>query len=321
VDLRRQLGAQSDLGHVGAETIFAALLERGTVPLPSVRTIGRILQRRGILDGARRIRRPAPPPGWYLPEVAARRAELDSIDAVEGLAIKDGPYMEVLNAVSLHGGLVGSWPRAEAVTAAWVVEQLIAHWRGVGLPGYAQFDNDTVFTGPHYHPDTIGRVMRLCLGLGIVPVFAPPRETGFQAMIENYNGLWQAKVWARFTFTTAEQVREQSDRFVAASRRHRSERIDAAPPRRAFPEGWELDLQAHPRGRIIFVRRTDAAGAVRVLERTFAVDPRWVHRLTRVELDLDAGKLRCFALRRREPAVQPMLKEIDHRMPKRKFRE
>jgi hypothetical protein len=102
--------------------------------------------------------------------------------------------------------------------------------------------------------------MRLCLSLGIVPVFAPPRETGFQAMIENYNGLWQAKVWARFTFTTPEQVQEQSDRFVAASRGHRSERIDAAPSRRAFPEDWELDPQAHPRGRIIFLRRTDAAG-------------------------------------------------------------
>ena len=246
---------------------------------------------------------------------------MDSIDIVEGLAIKDGPYLEVLNAVSLHGGLVGSWPHEGAVTAVWVVEALIEHWRGVGLPSYAQFDNDTIFTGPHTHPDVVGRVMRLCLSLGVVPVFAPPRETGFQAMIENYNGQWQAKVWARFTFTTPEQVREQSARFVTAVRGRRSERIDAAPPRRAFPAGWTLDLQAHPRGRIIFLRRTDAAGAVRVLERTFAVDSRWANRLVRVELDLDAGKMRSYALRRKEPTVQPLLKEIDHRMPKRKFRE
>ena len=51
--------------------------------------------------------RPAPPPGWYLPDLAARRAELDSFDIVEGLVIKGGPHVEVLNAVSLHGGLVG----------------------------------------------------------------------------------------------------------------------------------------------------------------------------------------------------------------------
>ena len=321
MDLRQQLTERSDLGHNGAEAIFEALLERGIEPLPSIRTIGRILQRRGALDGKRRVRRPPPPPGWYLPEVAQRLAELDSIDIVEGLAIKDGPYLEVLNAVSLHGGLVGSWPHEEAVTAAWVVEALIEHWRGVGLPSSAQFDNDTIFTGPHAHPDTIGRVMRLCLGLGVVPVFVPPRETGFRAMIEGYNGLWQAKVWARFTFATPGGVRLQSDRFVAAVRARRSERIETAPSRRAFPVPWRLDLQAHPRGRIIFVRRTDAVGAVRLLERSHAVDPRWTNRLVRAEFDLDAGKIRVYALRRKEPTVQPMLREIDHRLPRRKFRE
>jgi hypothetical protein len=319
LDLRRPLAEQSDLGHSGAEMIFEALLERGTTPLPSIRTIGRILRRRGALDGKRRVRRPPPPPGWYLPDVAARQAELDSIDIVEGLAIKDGAYLEVLNAVSLHGGLVGSWPHDGAVTAAWVVEMLIEHWRGVGLPRSAQFANDAIFTGPHTHPDTIGRVMRLCLNLGIVPVFVPPPETGFQARIEGYNGLWQAKVWARFTFTTLGGVQEQSNRFVAAVRARRSERIDTAPSRRAFPTPWQLDLQAHPRGRILFVRRTDAAGAVRLLERRFAVDPRWANRLVRAEFDLDAGRIRFYALRRKEPTVQPMLRETDHRLPKRKF--
>ena len=144
------------------------------------------------------------PPGWYLPDVAARRAELDSIDIVEGLVIKGGPHVEVLNAISLHGGLVGSWPMAAAVTAKAVVEALVEHWRAVGLPGYAQFDNDTIFQGPHQHKDVVGRVMRLCLGLGVVPVFAPPRETGFQATIESFNGRWQAKVWARFTHESLE---------------------------------------------------------------------------------------------------------------------
>jgi hypothetical protein len=321
LDLRRQLAEQSDLGHGGAQAIFEALLERGTTPLPSIRTIGRVLRRRGALDGKRRVRRPPPPPGWYLPDVAARQAELDSIDIVEGLAIKGGPYLEVLNAVSLHGGLVGSWPHEGAVTAAWAVEALIEHWRGVGLPRYAQFDNDTIFTGPHTRRDTIGRVMRLCLGLGVVPVFVPPRETGFQAMIEGYNGLWQAKVWARFTFTAPAGVREQSDRFVAAVRARRSERIDTAPARRAFPAPWRLDLQSHPRGRIVFVRRTGAVGAVRLLERSHAVDPRWANRLVRAEFDLDAGKIRVYALRRKEPTAQPMLREIDHRLPRRRFRE
>ena len=105
--LRRELKDTSDLGEFGAAAIREALEAGASRPLPSVRTIGRILERRGALDGRRRVRRPAPPPGWYLPEVAARRAELDSFDIVEGLVIKGGPQVEVLNGVSLHGGLVG----------------------------------------------------------------------------------------------------------------------------------------------------------------------------------------------------------------------
>jgi hypothetical protein len=51
---------------------------------------------------------------------------------------------------------------------------LVAHGRELGLPAYAQFDNDTVFQGAHQYPDTIGRVARLCLSLHVVPMFAPP---------------------------------------------------------------------------------------------------------------------------------------------------
>src|SRR4051794_24867706 len=178
--------AQSDLGAIGADAIRRQLRDQGVAAVPSVRTINRILGRRGALDGRTRTRRPPPPKGWYLPEVARAGAELDSIDIVEGLVIKDGPHVEVLNVVSLHGGLSASWPVAAPVTSALTVESLVEHWREVGLPGYAQFANDMIFHGTHRYPDALGRVIRLCLSLGVVPVFVPPREMGFQAMIESY---------------------------------------------------------------------------------------------------------------------------------------
>src|SRR5437868_1513300 len=115
LEVHREL-AHSDLGAVGAYAIRQALLAEGLTPVPSVRTINRILGRRGALDRRPRTRRPAPPKGWYLPDVAKAAAELDSIDIVEGLVIKDGPHVEVLNAVSLHGGLTTSWPVDSPVT-------------------------------------------------------------------------------------------------------------------------------------------------------------------------------------------------------------
>ena len=96
---RAELKGFSDLGEFGARAIHDALVARGERAVPSVRTIGRILERRGALDGRRRVRRPAPPPGWYLPAVAARRAELDSFDIVEGLVIRGGTAVE-----HPHGG-------------------------------------------------------------------------------------------------------------------------------------------------------------------------------------------------------------------------
>jgi hypothetical protein len=274
LEVRRQLQTTSDLGFHGAAIIRQALEARGIASLPAVRTVNRILRRRGALDGQQRVRRPPPPLGWYLPQVAARRYELDSVDVVEGLVIKGGPQVEVLNAVSLHGGLVASWPVQASVTAKLVVA-----------------------------------------------VFVPPREPGFQAAIESYNGTWQAKVWSRFVHDDLSGLQGRSRRHVAALRRHRADRIESAPTRRAFPERWSLNLQARLKGRIVYLRRTDATGVVEVLGRSFEVDRQWVHRLVRAEVDLDGGMIRFYRLRRREPGDQPVITEVAHRIKHKRFCE
>jgi len=313
--------AHGDLGAIGAVAIRQALVDQGLAQPPAERTINRILARRGALDGRKRARRPPPPKGWYLPDVAKATAELDSFDIVEGLVIKDGPHVEVLNCVSLHGGLVASWPVESPVTSQLTVESLVAHWRAFGLPGYAQFDNDMIFHGTHRYPDALGRVLRLCLSLGVVPVLVPPRETGFQAMIESYNGWWQAKVWARFQHPSLEALQAQSARYVAAHRQRAAARIEAAPGRRPFPRSWRLDLQAHPQGRLVFLRRSNGQGEVQLLGRALAVDPLWQHRLVRADVDLTKCRIRCYTLRRRAADQQPMVKETRYALPRRPFSE
>lgn len=318
--MRRDLRTHSALGEFGAEAIYRALHEQGLQGTPSVRTIGRILERCGVLDGRRRIRRGAPPPGWYLPDVAKQLTELDSFDVVEGLVIQGALDVTVLTAISLHGGLAQAWPR-QKITAKAVTSALLEHWQHVGLPGYAQFDNDTVFQGPHQYRDTLGRVIRLCLSLNVVPVFAPPRETGFQAAIEHFNGYWQAKVWQRFHFNSRGHLQQQSARFIAALHKRRAVRIDNAPPRTPIPEHWHLDFQKLTAGRIIYLRRTNDAGAVSLLGHRFHVDRNWPHRLVRAEIDLAENRIAFYALRRRNPNWQPLLTTIEHRIPERPFKE
>jgi hypothetical protein len=236
--LRRDLKEHSDRGEFGARAIYRELLTCGHPTVLSLRTIGRILERRGALDGRRRIHRRPPPRGWYLPDVAPAHAELDSFDLVEGLAL---------------------------------------------------------------------------------PVFVPPYERGFQAAIENFNGRWQAKVWVRVHHDSLGTLQERSQRYIAALRRRMAERIDAAPTRRPFPASWQPDLQAHPQGQMIFVRRTSEQGNVSLLGHTFAVDPLWPHRLVRCEVQLNTNTIRFYALRRRAPTHQPLLREIPYVLPRRRF--
>jgi transposase-like protein len=319
--LRRQLRQDSDLGAYGAEAIQQALRAEGLAGPPSIRTIHRILQRRGALDGRRRVRRPPPPRGWYLPDLAKGRVELDSFDIVEGLALQGGLQVEVLNGVSLHGGLPVSWPVAAPVAAKMAVMSLVEHWREVGLPRYAQFDNDMIFQGTHRYPDALGRVIRACLSLGVTPVFVPPTEMGFQAAIESYNGWWQARVWLRFRHASVADRCDRSGRHVRALRQHRRARIEVAPERRPFPPGWQLDLQATPQGRLIYLRRADGQGGVEVLGQRWQVSENWPHRRVRVEVDLTGERLRFYTLRRRDPKSQPLVLEVPYQLPRRRFQE
>lgn len=283
--------------------------------MPSVRTVGRILERHGALDRRRR-RPPTPPAGWYLPEVREWQAELDSFDTIEGLRLGSGEDVTILTGISLHGGLAAAWPE-RSITMARTCSALVEHWVSVGLPGYAQFDNDGRFVGGNSTRDAIGPVIRTCLAVGVTPVFAPPRESGFQAAIESLNGRWQAKLWARSRDVTLAELRERSRRYIAATRQRSAVRIDAAPPRRPFPTALEVDLEAAPAGRIVYLRRTTDSGSATVLGRPFHVDRHWLRRLVRAEVDLDLGTLRFFALRRRDPTDQPLLREAAYHPPAR----
>jgi hypothetical protein len=318
--IRRQLRTKSDLGEYGPEAIQRELQQRRERVIPGVATIARILSRRGALDGRKRVRRTAPPPGWFLSDVAHKRAEMDNFDAIEDLVIRGGIDVNVLTGISLHGGLCAAWPAAQ-ITAKITVDCLLEHWREVGLPRYAKFDNGTVFHGTHRWPDSLGRVTRMCLSLAVTPVFAPPLCRGFQADIEAFNRRWQDAVWSRFTFRNRDEAVAQSARFVAAHRRRYAVRIEDAPARRPFPKNWRLNLQKPLKGTVIYVRETNAQGQAEVLGHTFDVSPVWVHRLVRAEVDLTKGQIRFHALRRKDPHNHLLLATHDYDTPTKRFTE
>lgn len=314
--VRRELRDESALGEYGAVAIHHALRERRVIaPVPAVRTIARILARRGAIDRRVRIRRPPPPRGWHLPVVRSGEAELDCFDVIEDLKLEGGPLVDVITGVSLHGGLPAAWPVATATTAM-ILWSLQTHWQAQGRPRYAQFDNDTRFQGPHQFADTFGRVVRFCLQLGVTPVFAPPYEFGLQNAIEQFNGLYTGKVWRRFHYASLAEFSTQSERYLAARRARLVRRLAQAPARTAWPPAWEFQPRVLPAAVVIFIRRTSATGRLAVLGHEWLVDRHWCHRLVRAEVDLQANEIRCTALRRRDPEAQPLLTVLPYRYPR-----
>jgi hypothetical protein len=319
LSIRARLRDESSLGHYGPDAILREFDALGEEPVPSRATIARIVKRRGALERRQRVRRPSPPRGWYLPAVARGRAELDSFDFIEDLKIRGGSRFDVLTGVSLHGGLPAAFPMLRRSSQA-TVKALVRHWRKHGLPDYAQFDNDTVFQGAHQFRDTVGRVTRLCLSLGIVVVFAPPREHGPQNLTEGHNAQWRAKFWRRVPCHNLRDVSRGSDAYIEALIRYRAPRIAAAPPRRPFPKGWRFDVDAPLSGTIIYLRRLDDEGRAHLLGRTFAVARSRPQRLVRAEVRLDSNRIAFFGLSRRETSRQPHLKTVRYRLVQRPFK-
>lgn len=319
LQIRACLREQSVLGEYGADAIERALHQEHSAELVSRATINRVLKRHGATDAHGRVRRPAPPKGWYLPEVAAGRAEVDCFDFIEDLKIADGPLVGVLTGKSLHGALTDAWV-LDKLSAKGSVPCLLRRWRCDGLPAYAQFDNDTVFQGAHQFPDTVGRISRLCLALGVIPVFVPPMEHGMQNLIESFNALWQAKVWQRYHVNGAAELQARSDAYIAAHRARSRQAADVAPPRRPMPEHFEFDGGVPLSGQMIFIRRTAESGNVHLLGQHFAVSPEWPHRLVRCEVDFDHHCIRCFTLRRRAPTEQALLATLEYHRPHKPFR-
>lgn len=307
--LRSEL-RESVLGEYGACAIHSAL-QNELAHVPSEATINRVLCRLGLQDAVRRVRRPAPPKGWYLPSVLTGSDELDCFDYIEDLKIADGPLVDALTAKSLHGALTDAWP-VSSMSAKATVLCLLARWQRDGLPAYAQFDNGTVFQGAHQFADTVGRVSRLCLQLNVIPVFVPPLEHGMQNIIESFNALWQAKVWLRHRVSSLCQLKACSDEYIVAHRARTQVLAEAAPSRRPIPKRFKFAPHAPVRGQMIFIRRTDETGHVHMLGRRFGVSRTWLHRLVRCEVDFNHRCIKCFGLRRRMPIEQPLLTTIPY---------
>lgn len=159
--------AHSDLEAIGADAIRQALLEQSLDQVPAIRTINinRILARRGALDSYRRTRRPPPAAGICPMWPRQRRnwtALISSRDWSSKTAPDRGPQRPLVAWRS--GGFLAFFVAGHIANDHNLAGCALP---AVGLPAYAQFDNDMIFQGTPRYPEALGRVIRLCLSVRV----------------------------------------------------------------------------------------------------------------------------------------------------------
>ena len=178
----------------GAQAIQWELEDGSAQPLPSLRTIHRILVRHDLTR--RRTGRYEPKGRKYPKLVGDWPGDIHQTDFVGPCYLKGPVRFYSLHSVDLATHRCGVEPMvtrngADTVRALWAI------WTRLGMPKHQQVDNEMVFYGSPAHPRGLGNLIRLCLLHGIEPWFIPTAEPWRNGVVEKFNDHWRQKFLSR----------------------------------------------------------------------------------------------------------------------------
>jgi putative transposase len=192
--IRRRLAAhaspQTRYALIGAATLQTELKELGYAPLPTLRTIDRILQRANLTSPPLRLARRVSPTAYPGPQ-AYDSNHVHQVDIVgpRYLTGDKTKYYFLLCKDAFDQSVYAEFQAGCAMEQ--VLPFLVHAWQHLGLPQFVQFDNGKEFYGWGRWPRSLNRVIRLALRLDIQPVFIPEASPQRNGSVENFNHWFQ----------------------------------------------------------------------------------------------------------------------------------
>jgi transposase InsO family protein len=292
---RSELEAEAARGiglkYIGGRAIRTRLKKWEIEPLPSLRSIER------ILEECEMTRPKESPPDLAYPRLQPSQAhQLCQIDHMPHY-LQGGQKLYCFNAIDV----VSRYPTGQVFTHRRATDActfLIHVWQTIGLPQYTQVDNEGCFSGGFTHPYVLGQCVRLALLVGTELLFSPVRHPKSNGTVERFHQDYEAHVFEGTYLADVPAVQAQADTFFELYRHseHHTALNEQTPasvhqqptgPRLlaadfTLPEG-KLPLYA---GRLHFMRRVLADGSVSVLNVAWPVPDPDVHQAVWVTLDL-----------------------------------
>jgi putative transposase len=288
----------------GAQAILWELEDLGIVPLPSLRTINRILSRNDLTH--RRTGRYEPKGTSYPKLPALQPNQTHQMDLV-GPCYLTGPIrfygLNVIDTATVRCGLHPSLSRA----AQDVLDGLWSIWSRLGIPDNLQIDNEMSFYGSPTHPRGMGPVIRLCLRHGVEPWFIPMSEPWRNGMVEQFNDHYQQKFLGKVLMTSAAELKTAT---LAFEQRHNSKyrysklggktplkALAATPAKLRFPDQVESprhQLSKPEAGRYHLVRLIRNDLKLNIFGELFPVPPELQLEYVVATIDVKEQKLKLF---------------------------
>ena len=278
LSIRRRLVAhatpQTRYAYIGAATIREELQSLGFTPIPTLRTIERILQRHNQTSPPLRLARRLPRSPYPGPQ-AHDTNQVHQVDLVGPRYLKGDKtkYYFYLCKDAFDQAVYAEFHAGNDMDQ--VLTFLVHAWQRLGLPRVVQFDNGRQFYGPGRYARSLNRVIRLVLRLGVEPVFIPEASPQRNGSVENFNGWFQPLLLQRPFTRAADVCRELRRLLLAANDQHVHQSLGFRTPtqyRRGkriqkLPAHFSLDLKNIPvaAGKITFLRWVPAHGYVNVL--------------------------------------------------------
>jgi transposase InsO family protein len=281
---RSKLEAEAErtigLKYIGGTAIRTRLKELQIEPLPSIRTIERILRE------AKMTHPKTSKPKISYPRLRPKQPHaVCQVDHIPRY-LRGGEKVYCFNAIDV----VSRYPTGQAKDnrrAKTAADFLVHVWQTIGIPIYTQVDNEACFIGGFTHPYVLGQCVRLALMVGTELVFSPVRHPQSNAYVERFHQDYQKHVWEDTYLANQSAVQTQAEHFFELYRnsRHHSA-LNGAAPAEKHSQPSQLLLSANfskpsgklplYTGRVHFMRRVDPDGTVSVLNVKWAlpeVDP------------------------------------------------
>jgi transposase InsO family protein len=271
--IRKQL-ADDGLDH-GPVTIQWHLREVGLERVPSVATIWRICQRRGLVAAQPKKR---PNRSWCRFEFAAPN-ECWQIDCTAWTLGNGRPVM-IVNVLDDHSRVCTASVAAATASCETAWQALCIAAQQWGLPAMVLSDNGTEFTAQRF-------VENLGL-LGVRTVTSRPRHPQTCGKVERFHATLKQHLAKQPDVTTLTGLQHQLDRFLAIYNEQRPNRaIGRQPPAErwaASPAAAPGPPRLEPR-RVVTTTTVGNTGAVLVRPWHIALGSRWRHQRVTVFVD------------------------------------